>query len=57
MEPPAKKLITATYDIHLCWTCQNDRKDPKTKYRKSLPLIDVIDIDDVREQYRKWKKK
>ena len=51
--PKRPKEFSIEYD---CFICQDDIKDPITKYRKNLPLLGV-DGAEIEAEYNLWKKK
>ena len=51
--PKRKKDFSIEED---CFICQDDIKDPKTKYRKNIAVIN-FEAAVVKEKYDLWKKK
>ena len=56
MESSKRKAI---FDNEMtCYVCQSDKKDPKTKWRRNIPVIPIdVDRNDIKEQCEKWRKK
>ena len=56
MESSKRKAI---FDNEMtCYVCQSDKKDPKTKWCRNIPVIPIdVDRNDIKEQCEKWRKK
>ena len=51
--PKRKKDFNIEED---CYICYEDIKDPKTNFRKKIPVIDTEGAE-IKEEYDTWKKK
>ena len=55
MEQTQKRPSSFDYE-DMCFVCQNHKKNPNSKYRTNIHVIDV-DIQTINDQYKLWKNK
>ena len=51
----SKKRPAEFYYEEKCFVCQSDIKDPKTKYRRNIPVVEVKDVKGIKAKYEEWR--